>query len=81
MDAEYGAILTLLKQNGLQHHSFSNEKLANARLVIRGLDAQSNPDAVLDELRKLEFPIKEAIRLHTILAPREELLPKEWVGM
>lgn len=74
MDAEYAIVLTMLKHNGLQLHSFSNEESAHIRLVIRGLDVASNPDEVVDELCELGYLINEAIRLHMISSPRH-LLP------
>ena len=65
-DDEYRAVYLFLQANGLQFHTFSYEKAAHVRLIIRGLDEETEPDEVADELRQLGFPIKECIRLYTV---------------
>ena len=72
-DDEYRAVYLFLQANGLQFHTFSYEKAAHVRLIIRGLDEETEPDEVADELRQLGFPIKECIRLYTTYGPRRKL--------
>ena len=72
-EAEHVAVTAFLRQNGLQYHTFSNQKSSQARLVIRGLDLYSDPAEVAEELRELGYPISEAIRLHTLRGPRKPL--------
>lgn len=61
-EAEHVAVVSLLKQNSLQSHTFSNQKDAHAKLVIKALDLYSDPAEVADEHYQLGFKIKGAIR-------------------
>ena len=72
-DKEYRAIYLLLQANGLQFHTFTNEKAAQVQVIIHSLDEESDPDEVADELHQLGFPIKESIRLFTAHGPRRKL--------
>ena len=72
-DEEYRAVCLFLQANGLQFHTFTNEKAAHVRLIMRGLGEDSDPDEVTDELRQLGFPIKECIRLYTAHEPKRKL--------
>ena len=72
MDDEYRAVYLFLQANGLQFHTFTNEKAAHIQLIICGLDEDTDPNEVADELRQLGIPVKDYIRLYTAYGP---LLP------
>lgn len=42
-------------------------------LVIHGLDTHSDPQAVLDEVQELGFPMVAASRLHSMAEPQKPL--------
>ena len=71
--ASVEAVYLFLQDIGLQFLTYTNEKAAHVRLIIRGLGVESEPDEVGDEIRQLGFPIKECIPLFTTHGPRQKL--------
>ena len=59
-DKDYRTVFLFLKANGLQFHTFTNEKAAHIRLIIKGLDEESEPDEVANMLLENQpVPIDE----------------------
>ena len=53
-----------LQAHNLQYHTFSPKRVKPLSVILRGLDAHTDPQEILLELRELGYPVQAIFRLH-----------------
>ena len=62
---DHRLVEAFLQANNLQYHTFSLKRVKPLSVILRGLDAHTDPQEILLELREIGYPVQAIFRLFT----------------
>ena len=62
---DHRLVEAFLQAHSLQYHTFSPKRVKPLSVILRGLDAHTDPQEILLELRELGYPVQAIFRLFT----------------